>query len=582
MPKLPWLQEPSQQKIHTELFQGYNHKLRISTNQWYDTTNLTADQYPLLATRKKRGTITQLDAPSGLIAKDALAVIDGSNVIYNGYTIDLGLSSESPKKLVSMGAYLVIFPDKVYLNTADLSDHGSLEAKYTSDEGGIVTYELCNIRGEVYEDVIVQDTQPETTVNASLWLDNSGSTFVLMQYSSSSATWVQIPTVYVKISADGIGKDFEQFDGVTIEGAEGSAQIDALNSSHIIYARDTNWIVVVGILDAAYTQESGQISVTRSVPEMDYVCEAGNRLWGCKYGLVNGETINEIYGSKLGDFKNWNCFMGISTDSWVASVGSDGQFTAAFNYLGYPTFFKEEAIHTVAISSVGAHQIQTTVCSGVQRGSWRSAAVAGEVLYYKGRSGIYAYDGSQPVEISDALGGVRYKDAVAGSVGTKYYISMKDDAGVSHMFSFDTSKGLWMREDNSSALMFASADGDLFYIDADTKRLISVYGTQGEQESKIAWEAVSGIQHYEEAGRKYLGRYNFKVKMYPGTSFKLLMQYDSDGVWHDRGTVKGDRMNTFTLPVIPRRCDHLQFKLVGEGDFQLFSITRVYEQGSDM
>ena len=274
--------------------------------------------------------------------------------------------------------------------------------------------------------------------------------------------------------------------------------------------------------------------------------------------------------------------MGISTDSWAASVGSDGQFTAAFNYLGYPTFFKEETIHTVAISSVGAHQIQTTVCSGVQRGSWRSAAVAGEVLYYKGRSGIYAYDGSQPVEISDALGGVRYKDAVAGSVGTKYYISMKDDAGVSHMFSFDTSKGLWMREDNSSALMFASADGDLFYIDADTKQLISVYGTQGEQENKIAWEAVSGIQHYEEAGRKYLGRYNFKVKMYPGTSFKLLMQYDSDGVWQDRGTVKGDRMNTFTLPVIPRRCDHLQFKLVGEGDFQLFSITRVYEQGSDM
>jgi hypothetical protein len=60
------------------------------------------------------------------------------------------------------------------------------------------------------------------------------------------------------------------------------------------------------------------------------------------------------------------------------------------------------------------------------------------------------------------------------------------------------------------------------------------------------------------------------------------MQYDSDGVWHDKGTVNGDRLYTFTLPVIPRRCDHLQFRITGHGEMQLFSITRVYEQGSDM
>lgn len=584
MPNLPWLREPSQHKIHTELFQGYNHKLRISTNQLYDTTNLTADHYPLLATRKLRGTMSQLSRPSGIIAKDALAVIDGTNVIYNGKTIDLGLSDDAPKKLVSLGAYLIIFPDKKYLNTADLNDHGSMEAFFSYEANGDagVRYELCNIQGEVYENVTVQDTEPEEAVNSALWLDTSGTAHILMQYSSSSATWVQIPTVYVKISAPNIGANFNRFDGVTIEGAKGTEQIEALNSSHIIYAQDTDWIVVIGILDTATIQTTGTLSISRTVPEMDYVCEAGNRLWGCKYGLVDGKAINEIYGSKLGDFKNWSCYMGISTDSWAASVGSDGQFTAAVNYLGYPTFFKEDAIHTVAISSAGAHQIQTTIGSGVQRGSWRSAAVAGEVLYYKGRSGIYAYDGSQPVELSDSLGGVRYKNAVAGAVGGKYYISMQDDADVSHLFVFDTAKRVWMREDNTSVLMFAAADGDLFYIDADTKRLMSVYGTQGEKEESIRWEAVSGIQHYEEPGHKYLGRYNFRVKLGKGSRFQLLMQYDSDGVWYDRGTVAGDRLNTFTLPVIPRRCDHLQFKLIGEGEFQLFSITRIYEAGSDM
>ena len=582
MPNLPWLQQPSQQKIHTELFQGYNHQLRISANQMYDTTNLTADQYPLLATRKLRGSVMELANPAGVIAKDALAVIDGTDLIYNEYRIDLGLSDEAPKKLVSMGAYLVIFPDKVYINTVDLDDHGSLEALYETAEGDTITYEMCNIRGEVYENVVAQDDEPDITVNGSMWIDTSGTTHILMQYSSSSATWVQIPTVYTKITATNLGKMFEQYDGITIKGAAGTEQIEALNGSHVIYAKDDNSIVIVGLLDSAFAQTEGTLSVSRTVPDMDYVCEAGNRLWGCKYGLVDGEPINEIYGCKLGDFKNWNCFMGISTDSWAASVGSDGQFTAAFNYLGYPTFFKEESIHTVAISSAGAHQIQTTVCSGVQRGGWRSVAVAGEVLYYKGRSGIYAYDGSQPVELSAPLGDVRYADAVAGSVGKKYYISMRDDTGTSHLFTYDTAKGLWMREDNTRAMMFAAADGDLFYIDEDTKKLMSVYGSKGELEDGIAWEAVSGIQHYEEPGHKYLGRYNFRVKLNKGTSFKLLMQYDSDGVWHDRGTVNGDRLNTFTLPVIPRRCDHLRFKLVGTGEFQLFSITRIYEAGSDM
>ena len=68
-------------------------------------------------------------------------------------------------------------------------------------------------------------------------------------------------------------------------------------------------------------------SPRRSVPEMDFVIESGNRLWGCKYGVVDGKAVNEIYASKLGDFKNWNCYAGRSTDSYVATRGSDGPFT---------------------------------------------------------------------------------------------------------------------------------------------------------------------------------------------------------------------------------------------------------------
>lgn len=583
--KYPTLYEQATSRQMVDTFHGYNHNLRIAEGEFFDMKNLTADHFPMLATRRLRGTVAKYDNPAGIIAKDSIAVVDGSAVVYNGYRIDMGLSDVAPKQLVSMGAYLVIFPDKKYLNTADIEDHGDLEATWEAGER-IVSYAPCSVSGEPYENTMIQANEPSNPSNGDYWVDTSGEQHVLMQYSSSSAMWVQIPTVYTKISATGIGELFMEYDGVTISGCRFTgdssvvAQVEELNATKVIYKRDNDYIVVVGMLDYAFDQTGG-VTVKRSVPDMDYVCEAGNRLWGCKYGLVNGEPINELYGSKLGDFKNWNCFLGISTDSWAASVGSDGQFTAAVNYLGHPTFFKENVIHTISISSAGAHQVQETICSGVQKGSWLSPVVAGEILYYKGLTAIYAYDGSQPVRVSDQFGGVRYRNAVAGSVGGKYYISMQDDSNDWHLFCLDTAKGIWVREDSTQAMMFAAADDDLYFLKTSGE-LVSVNGWAGTKEEDIQWEAVSGVQYYRYAGKKYVSRYNFRIKLDPEASVKLYIQYDSSGDWEERGTIYGGPLGTVTLPVIPRRCDHLQYKLVGNGEFRLFSIARIFEEGSDM
>ena len=37
------------------------------------------------------------------------------------------------------------------------------------------------------------------------------------------------------------------------------------------------------------------------MPNMDFVIESENRLWGCRYGIANnGEVVNEIF-AKMGD-----------------------------------------------------------------------------------------------------------------------------------------------------------------------------------------------------------------------------------------------------------------------------------------
>ena len=126
----------------------------------------------------------------------------------------------------------------------------------------------------------------------------------------------------------------------------------------------------------------------------------------------------------------------------------------------------------------------------------------------------------------------------------------------------------------------ASLDDDIYWITAD-KRLVSGLGKSGVLEDPVHWEAVSGIQTYEYYGHKYTSRYCIRMQLPVGSSISLYLQYDSDGVWHNSGTINGTGTNSFIWPVRPRRCDHLKIKLVGEGDCRIFAIYRILEQGSD-
>jgi hypothetical protein len=315
---------------------------------------------------------------------------------------------------------------------------------------------------------------------------------------------------------------------------------------------------------------------------MDFIIESGNRLWGCRYGIQGDKIVNEIYASKLGDFKNWNCFMGISTDSYAASVGTDGQFTGAITHLGYPLFFKENCIHKVYGNYPANYQIQTTACRGVQKGCERSLAIVNETLYYKARSGICAYDGSLPMEMSSARGDISYSNAVAGSLGNKYYISMCDDEERYHLFVYDTLKGMWHREDDTQALEFCNCRGDLYYIDHADKQIKTIKGTQGVKEDKpIKWEAVTGIIGTDSPDKKYISRMDVRMKLDVGARVSFYVEYDSSGVYEYLFTMTGKNLQSFPVPIRPRRSDHLRLKIVGVGEAKIFSICKTIEWGSD-
>ena len=142
MALLPTLAYEYNERELTDSFLGYNHNLKIGDGEFFNTENLTSAYCPLLANRKKRGRITGLKAPQGLLAKDRLAWVDGGTLYYDGAATPIKDLSGGEKQLVSMGAAIVIFPDKKYYNTADPTDFGSLDALYTST--GSVTFTLTN------------------------------------------------------------------------------------------------------------------------------------------------------------------------------------------------------------------------------------------------------------------------------------------------------------------------------------------------------------------------------------------------------------------------------------------------------
>jgi hypothetical protein len=272
--------------------------------------------------------------------------------------------------------------------------------------------------------------------------------------------------------------------------------------------------------------------------------------------------------------------MGLSTDSWTASVGSDGPWTGAVNFQGYPMFFKENRIHRVTVSASGAHQITETVCRGVQEGCEKSLQVVNEKLLYKSRADVCMYQGSFPESISEPLGEERYSDAVAGSIGDRYYVSMQNQSGAWDLFVFDLKRGLWVREDDLHALGFASL-GDELYCLTDNA-MLALMGTDGEIEPCVRWMAETGMQYYQYPDRKYVSRFNIRLRMEEGAEIDVYLMYDSSGEWVRQGRIKMKGTRTVTLPIRPRRCDHLQMRLVGKGDVTLYSIARILSVGSDV
>ena len=631
------LYEESSSRSMTATFLGLNRNLRCAEGEFFAMKNMTSDDAPVLSVRGRRYVPksfqatdpTDVIAGVGAVSGDStggVCWLDGDVLRLGSQEINLaqyGFTADgADRQIVKLGAYLIIVPDMIYVNTVDMEDAGKIEDSYTSTTD-LIEIRVCDYDGK--SPTFTQMEEPETAKNGDTWHE-IGTRAKLYRYDEKAGRWYEIQSYLSIRRRVKLGEqsgytpfwfetksriqpgDALRFTGL-YDSVNGVRMVVKANAAEM--TKNTVFdIVVEGIIQNSgvdvYATTGNPVTIERVIPRMDYVCEAGNRLWGCRYGDDgHGNFVNEIYCSARGDFYRWIAGESTNDDAPVTfSVGVDGMWTGAVNYQGYPTFFKKNSMHRVSGYGASGFALYDTPCIGVQEGAHRSLAVVNNVLYYKAEHAIMGFDGSTPVSVSDKLGRLsRYNNAVGGACGGKYYVSMwitDPWGGVREpaLYVWDTERGLWHMEDSVECESMASDGDNLYFVEVTRKEsgvshtikavripdyMNQLEVTDAEKEkSMIPWYAETGIIGLETPDAKYISKLAIRLHMEAGATVRVMVQYNSTGYWKQIMATEAPTMKTVTMPVMPARCDHMRLRLEGVGGCKVYSITKTMENAEEV
>lgn len=511
-------------KVQVIEFKGYDCQSLIDDGEMREMKNLTSDEYPCIYPRRQRGLYADTySQPTSILArKEKLCIIDGRRFYYDGELKGL-LNTEGEKQVVAINQKICVWPDKKYYDI-NTSTFGNLEKTAMAEEGATI-----------FVDAIVLNGTDLSGFNEGDAVIISG--FEVMPENNTSAVIKAI-----------------DLEGCKLVFPENSFQLNASTAESY--------------------EETGTVIVKREVPDLDYVMENNNRLWGCKG--------NSIYACKLGDPTNWNYFQGVSIDSYAVDVGTDGDFTGCVPYSSHLLFFKENYVHKMYGNKPASYQLVTASCLGIEAGSNKSAVIVNDVVYYKSREGIMQYAGDLPSLMTYNFGTIRYDNAVGGTDGLKYYVSMRNKMdGKWYMFVYDIARNMWHIEDNTQASCFAFLKDKLLFIDAGANKIFSTaYDTEPiPTDKKIEWMAVLGEYDEHQENKKIYSQIDMRLKMEEDSEITISISVDN-GDWEHLRHIYTSKKRSVSLPIIPRRCDKFKIKLEGKGYCKIESVSRIVREGT--
>ena len=523
MVKLP--QIPNKVKVfNTDVIslRGINFSDSLRDGDLADSKNISARRYPYISTRKAREQLTDYSEVTALTSWDKLVAVQGTDLLYDGNVV--GQVSEGEKQFAVVNTKLVIWPDKKYLdlNTLNIYPLGA-EVSGTGAEFGTDTITI---------------------------------------------SWNNVDlTNYFKVG-----------DGVEISGCTAE---EGNNFQSLVIKEMT--ATTLTFRDNAFTEatETGTIKFARNIPDLDYICESENRLWGCS------NDTQTIYASALGDPTNFYVSQTLSTDSWAVPVGSEGNFTGCIKLSSSILFWKETKLHKLLGSYPAEYALYSYDMEGLQEGCYKSMQIINDVLFYMGLHGVYAYSGNTPSLMSANFGEKHFTDAVAGNDGDSYYLSVKDGDKY-RLLIYEAAYRLWVHEDDIRCIDFARIGKDLYFADSDGNVWLAV---ADHDDPDLEW-FVQFTPFYESTGKrntvnqtvlynKIYSKLLLRVQLPKGSHFIISVRQDS-GAWREAGQIVGGKRDVVSIRIPLTRCDMFELKFSGKGPCTVLSFRREYSIGSEV
>ena len=528
---LPMLENaPRQTGSDILTMRGINYSDQLNDGDLADSLNISARRFPYISTRKARQKQSYAKA-SALTAWVKLVVVknDGTaeypdyELYYDGTKIGAVSSADDGKKQFAVvNTKLVIWPDKKYLDMDSLTIK-SLAANF----------------------------------------EYTGATFATDSITFGGGT--DLTTLFK--SGDAV-----EISGCTVEAGN--------NKSVIVKGVEAHKITVADDTFTAAT-ETAKIHVDRNVPDMDYICESENRLWGCS------SSRQTIYASALGDPCNFNVFENLSTDSYALAVGTEGDFTGCCRLSSSVLFWKENVLHKMLGSYPAEYQLYQYTVEGLRKGCNKSLQVINETLFYMGLHGIFAYAGGTPSLISPNFGEREFTDAVAGNDGDSYYLSCREGDSW-HLFVYETRANIWVHEDNVECVDFARLGRDLYFLDANGDIWLAATGSDdSDMEWYVQYVPFYEIGRYKNKSpnatmeRKKYSKIVLRLEL-PVGSYVVIYVRQDNGPWQEVGQVKGQKNDVARVRVPVTRCDKFEVKIKGKGPCAILSFRREYALGSEV
>lgn len=574
---LPKLQtDIAKTKKYIISFGGINRTGNAREGELWDCGNLSADETPYLYPSGEKESIAQFTSPTCVFAFNGLYVLDGTELKFKGesdseFVTKMTLTA-GKKQVAQVGDYICIFPDKkyydvknqragdiagsIYVSKWEKKD-GTQENRYQTEAYWTVTHKAITIynktddRGDgthyMSADEILAGYKVGdyfTMRSVSIYDEIEGAADVFTNLSDSSYICLN------KVENEVIRAITSSSDRITLTFDDGT------------FFSSSNRKEYYGV-DGFY--------VKRDMPELEYICGSGGRLWG-----VAGNTI---YASEYMQPYTFGVYEGLASDSYYIDVASPGEWTGCAEYLNHICFFKENCIHKIYGNRPAVFSLVTSNVPGVQKGSSASIVTINEVMYYKGIDNIYGYAGGTPQPVSYGLGNEKYTDAAAGRQGSKYYISMKDGGGKHSLFCYDTQRRLLLREDDTQIISASDGTDGSLYIAASGGGLLKIAG--GAARDKTEWYAL--LCEFSETvnEKKGYSRLQIRYDMEAGAYFNIEVSTDR-GRFRLVKTVNKPGQRSVCVPLPPNRCDSFRVRLSGKGECRIKDMVREFTTESEV